>query len=117
MKQPAQTGGGSLAFPSVGAALASLLTLLCCLPVGILAGIGLAGAAVFLVHARPWLLVVSAGLLAWGFYQLRRGWRCGVRPSALNLVLLGLATVIVILVVLFPQVIAGWLADWGGGNR
>jgi len=105
------------AIPSVGAALASLLTLACCLPVGILAGFGLAGAAVFLAEARTWLLVMSAGLLGWSFYQLRRGWQCGARPSVVNLVLLGLATVIVVFVLLFPQVIAGWLADWGGGSR
>lgn len=112
-----QGKAGSAAIPSVGAAVASLLTLACCLPVGILAGFGLAGAAVLLTGARPWLGGLSVILLGVGFYQVRRGMRCGARPSVVSMFLLGLAAVIVVLAILFPQVIAGWLADWGGGGR
>ena len=99
---------------SVGAILTSLLTLGCCLPLPFLGAAGLAGASVFLAGARPWLLGLSVILLGAGFCQVYRGMRCRARQSKTAIVLLSLATLVVVLLLLFPQVIASVLADLSG---
>jgi hypothetical protein len=99
---------------SVGAILTSLLTLGCCLPLPFLGAAGLAGASVFLAGARPWLLGLSVILLGAGFYQVYRGMRCRTRQSKTAIALLSLATLVVVLLLLFPQVIASVLADLSG---
>jgi hypothetical protein len=96
---------------SLGAMLSSLLTLVCCLPLPFLGAAGLAGASVFLTAARPWLIGISVILLGAGFFQVYRGMKCRARQSRIALVLLSLATVLVVFLLLFPQVLAGLLAD------
>jgi hypothetical protein len=96
---------------SLGAIVSSLLTLECCLPLPFLGAAGLAGASVFLSVARPWLLGLSVVLLGTGFFQAYRGMKCRARQSRIALVLLGLAAVLVVFLLLFPQVLAGLLAD------
>lgn len=102
---------------SLGAMLTSLLTLACCLPLPFLGAAGIAGASVFLAGARPWLLGLSIILLGLGFFQVYRGVRCRARQSKTSIVLLGLATLVVVLLLLFPQVIAGVLASVSDGSR
>lgn len=102
---------------SLGAMLASLLTLGCCLPVSFLGAVGIAGASVFLAGARPWLLGLSIILLGLGLFQVYRGMRCGTRQSKTAIALLGLATIVVVLLLLFPQVIASALADTSWGKQ
>jgi hypothetical protein len=96
---------------SLGAMLTSLLTLGCCLPLPFLGAAGIAGASVFLTGARPWLLGLSIILLGLGFFQVYRGMRCRTRQSKTSIALLGLATLVVVLLLLFPQTIASVLAD------
>jgi hypothetical protein len=96
---------------SLGAMLSSLLTLGCCLPLPFLGAAGLAGASVFLSVARPWLLGLSVILLGAGFFQVYRGMKCRARQSRVALVLLGLASVLVVFLLFFPQVLAGLLAN------
>lgn len=102
---------------SVGAMLSSLLALGCCLPLPFLGAAGLAGASVFLSAARPWLLWLSVILLGAGFFQVYRGMKCRTRQSRIALVLLGLATVLVVFLLFFPQVLAGLLADISSQQR
>jgi len=102
---------------SVGAILTSLLTLGCCLPLPFLGAAGIAGASVFLAGARPWLLGLSVIFLGVGFFQIDRGMRCRARQSKTAIALLSLATIVVVLLILFPQVVAGILADISGGGR
>src|SRR5271163_241780 len=99
---------------SLGAMVSSLLTLGCCLPLPFLGAAGLAGASVFLNFARPWLLGLSVVLLGAGFFQVYRGMRCRTRQSKTAIALLSLATLVVVLLLLFPQVIASVLADIAG---
>lgn len=99
---------------SAGAILASLLTLGCCLPLPFLGAAGLAGAFVFVAGARPWLLALSVILLGAGFFQVYRGIRCRTRQSKTAIALLSLSTLVVVLLLLFPQVIASVLADLSG---
>lgn len=96
---------------SLGAVFASLLTLGCCLPLAFLGAAGLAGASVFLAGARPWLLGLAVILLGIGFFQVYRGIRCRTRQSKTAIICLGLSTIIVFLLLLFPQAIASILAD------
>lgn len=107
-------GNWKISGTSLGAVIASLLTLGCCLPLPFLGAAGIAGASVFLASARPWLLGVSVGLLGLGFFQLYRGIRCRTKQSKAAIALLGVATLVVILLLLFPQAIASALADLGG---
>jgi hypothetical protein len=102
---------------SLGAMFTSLLTLACCLPLPFLGAAGIAGASVFLAGARPWLLGLSIVLLGLGFFQVYRGMRCRARQSKTAIALLGLATVVVVLLLLFPQVIASALADMSWGSQ
>jgi len=94
----------------VAAVVAALSTLACCLPLTFLGALGLAGASVRLESARPWLLAIAAVLLGIGFIQLyvRRN-RCQKR-SPLSITLFWIAAVVILLVILFPQVIASLIA-------
>lgn len=99
---------------SVGAILTSLLTLGCCLPLPFLGAAGLAGTSVFLAAARPWLLGLSIILIGAGSFQVYRGMHCRARQSKTAIALLGLSTLVVALLLLFPQFIASVLADISG---
>jgi cytochrome bd-type quinol oxidase subunit 2 len=94
----------------VAAVVAALSTLACCLPFAFLGALGLAGVSIRLEAARPWLLVIAAVLLGVGFIQLyvRRN-QCKKR-SPISIALFWCSVVIVLLVLLFPQVIASLLA-------
>ena len=94
----------------VAAVIAVLSTLSCCLPLTFLGALGLAGVSVWLQSLRPWFLVSAAILLGVGFIQLyaQRG-RCQKR-STLSIALFRGAVLIVLLVILFPQVIANLIA-------
>ncbi len=94
----------------VAAVIAALSTLACCLPFAFLGAVGLAGASVRLQALRPWLLASSGILLVVGFVQLyvRRN-QCQKR-STLSIALFWCAAVIVVLVILFPQLIASLIA-------
>jgi len=94
----------------VAAVIAALSTLACCLPFAFLGAVGLAGASVRLQALRPWLLASSGILLVVGFVQLyvRRN-QCQKR-STVSIALFWGAAVIVLLVILFPQLIASLIA-------
>ena len=102
---------GKTIIASLGAMVTSLLTLGCCLPLTFLGAAGLAGASVFLSAARPWLLGLSVVLLVAGAFLVYRGMKCRARQGRIAVVLLCLAAVLVVLLLYFPQVLAGLLAD------
>lgn len=102
---------GSGVSASIGAILSSLATLVCCLPLAFAAAIGAAGASAFLLKLRPWFLVLSIVLLGIGFWQQRRAKQCAVRGKVLGQVLLWTAVGVVVGMILFPQQIAGFIAD------
>jgi len=84
----------------------------CCLPVGVfLAAIGLAGAAPLLGPARPYLLGLSVATLAIGFWQVHGHSTCSVRGRLASVILLWTAAGMVVVLFLFPQFIAGLVAD------
>jgi hypothetical protein len=96
---------------SLGAITASLASLACCFPLGAAAALGIAGASAFADALRPWLLALSVALLGAGFWQQRRARQCSIRPSVVNIVLLWAAVGVVAVMILFPQEVAGFVAD------
>ncbi len=94
----------------VAAVVAAISTLACCLPFGFLGAVGLVGASVWLQSARPWLLVSTAILLALGFLQLYWARNQCRKRSLVSVALFWVAAAIVLLIVLFPQVIASLIA-------
>ena len=96
---------------SVAAMVSSLATMACCVPLGFAAAIGAAGASPFLLRFRPWFLVLSIALIGLGFWQQRRAKQCAVKGRLIGQFLLWTAVAIVLVMILFPQQIAGFLAD------
>ena len=101
---------GRFAAP-IGAMASALISLGCCLPLAFLAAVGAAGASVLLQSLRPWLLGLSVVLLGVGFVQQYRGARCGAKNSPASTVILWIAAILVVVMILFPQAVAGFLAD------
>lgn len=102
---------GTGVWASLAAIVSSLATIACCVPLGFAAAIGAAGASAFLLRFRPWFLVLSMALIGVGFWQQRRAKQCAVKGRVLGQMLLWTAVAIILAMIVFPQQIAGFLAD------
>ncbi len=96
----------------LAAAASALATLACCLPLGIAAAAATASLGAVLSEYRTWLLAGSALLLTVGIVELLRVQRTCATRNRGSLLILSLSATIVVLVALFPQVVAGLVADW-----
>lgn len=96
---------------SVAAIVSSAATITCCLPLGFAAALGAGAASAFFTTLRPWLLGLSVVLLGLGFWQQHRAKQCAARGRLLGSVLLWAAVIVVLGMILFPQQIAGFIAD------
>jgi len=94
----------------VAAVIAALSTLACCLPFGFLGAMGLASLSVWAQSFRNWFIVGAILLLVIGFVQLYRGRNQCRKRSPISIALFWCAVVMVLLIVLFPQVIASMVA-------
>ncbi len=93
------------------AVISALSTLVCCLPLGIAAAAGTASLGVLVQPLRPWLMGLSLALLGFGFAQLYR-YRGTCRPrSRTGAALFWFSAMVVLATLVFPQVMAGVLAD------
>lgn len=112
MKQGAGISAG------LAAIVSSLATITCCLPLGFAAALGAGAASAFFAALRPWLLGLSMAMLALGFWQQHRAKQCAVRGRFVGNVLLWAAVIVVLSMILFPQQIAGFIADklYGAGR-
>ncbi|HET8549260.1 MAG TPA: hypothetical protein VFL57_14700 [Bryobacteraceae bacterium] len=91
---------------SVAAVAAAVSAMTCCLPVLPLAlAATSAAASAILTSLRPWLLVFSVLLIAYGFFEGRRGKRCRGSHLAAS-VLLWISAAIVAVVLLAPDLLA-----------
>ena len=100
-------GGWSAA----GAILSVLLASSCCLPLAPFAfAAGAAGLSTLFAGLRPWLMGLSAALLALGFWQAYGRRSCASRPAWWQRVLLWGSLPVIVLFFFFPQHVAGWLA-------
>jgi hypothetical protein len=68
------------------------------------------GAGIFLATARPYLMTLSVVLIAYGFWNAARARECTRRRRTINIVLLAVSGSFVACSLLFPQVLANWLA-------
>lgn len=101
----------STTYSALGAIGSAIAATTCCLPLGVLSlAAGTAGASAVLTTLRPYLLVMSIVLIAFGFWQARRSKMCNRKPSVLSVILLWSAAVFVVISIAFPQIIAGILA-------
>jgi hypothetical protein len=100
-------------FVSSIAALGSVIAAMsCCLPVGtFLVAAGAAGAGRILAPLRPWLFGVSIVALILGFVQAYGRSHCTLRRNPMTVLLLWISAAMVLAMWLFPQVVAGFLAD------
>ena len=96
---------------SAAAIVSSIASLSCCLPLGFAAAIGAGAASGFFERLRPWLLALSIALIGVGFWQQHRAKQCSIRGRMIGNVLLWCAVIVVVGMVLFPQQIAGFIAD------
>ncbi len=92
------------------AIVAALSTLACCVPLGFFGAVGLASLSVSVQSLRPWLLGASVVLLCVGFAQLYLRKSTCTKRSGAGLVLFWAAFAVVVLVILFPQVVASLIA-------
>lgn len=96
----------------VAAAMTSVVSLICCLPMGFSAAAATASLSMVVASYERWFLGASVVLLMVGMVQLHRVQKtCTTRPYA-SMLIFGMSAVVVVLVVLFPQVVAGIVADW-----
>src|SRR5713101_4639380 len=102
---------GAVISASLGAIVSSLATIGCCLPLGFAGALGAAGASAFVQRFRPLLLGLSIVLLGIGFWQQRREKLCSVKRNYFSALLLWTAVVFVTAMIVFPQEIAGFIAD------
>lgn len=94
----------------VAAVIAAISTLACCLPLGFLGALGLASLSVWTRSYGSWFLGLAAALLVLGFVQLYRGRSECRKRSPVSIALFWIAVAIVLLIALFPQVIASLAA-------
>lgn len=93
----------------IAAIVAAFSSLACCLPFTLVGGVGLLGASARLQALRPWFLAASGILLVIGFAQLYLRKQCQRRSRA-SVIVFWIATAVVLLLVLFPQITASILA-------
>ena len=89
----------------------------CCLPLlPFIFAAGAAGTSVFIAQLRPYLLVLSVLLIAFGFYKSWRAKQCNCKPSRISTFILWFSAIVVFLFIFFPQVIANLVADLLAGK-
>jgi len=89
----------------------------CCLPLlPFLLAAGTAGTSAFFTRFRPYLLVLSVLLIAFGFYKAWRAKQCNRRPGRISTALLWFSAIVVFVFIFFPQVVANLLADLLAGK-
>src|SRR6267154_4307022 len=89
----------------------------CCLPLlPFIFAAGAAGTSAFIAQLRPYLLVLSVLLIAFGFYKSWRAKQCNCRPSKISTALLWFSAIVVFVFIFFPQVIANLVADLLAGK-
>ena len=97
--------------PVLGA-FSALATLACCLPLSGAALLGLGSLLAAVAPYQHWLLPTSGLLLTVGGAQIWRSRRVCKTTSRLSIAILVLAAAVVLLVLVLPQEVAGFLTDW-----
>src|SRR6186713_3707242 len=93
----------------LAAAATALAAFACCVPLGFAGALGVLAISSLFDVLQPWFLTAATLLLALSAVQLY--WRqktCQRKRSRFSLAVLGLSATVVLLVLLFPQSVAGW---------
>jgi hypothetical protein len=116
-QQRNKSGSASTVFASLAALGSVIAASSCCLPLlPFLFAAGAAGTSAFVAQFRPYLLVVSVLLIAFGFYKSWRAKQCNCKPSKISTFLLWFSAIAVFVFIFFPQVIANLVADLLAGK-
>ena len=112
-----RSGSKSTMVASLAALGSVIAASTCCLPLlPFLVAAGAAGTSGFFTQLRPYLLVLSVLLIAFGFYKSWRAKQCDCRPGKISTFLLWLSAIVVFVFIVFPQVVASLLADLLAGR-
>ena len=116
--QPKSKSGSRSTVVASLAALGSVIAASsCCLPLlPFLFAAGAAGASASVTQLRPYLLVLSVLLIAFGFYKSWRAKQCNCQPSRISTFVLWFSAIVVVVFIFFPQVIANLVADLLAGK-
>jgi hypothetical protein len=110
-------GSSSTVAASIAALVSVIAASSCCLPLlPFLFAAAAASTSVLVAQLRPYLLVLSVLLVAFGFYKSYRAKQCNCRPSRLSTFLLWFSAIVVIVMIFFPQVVANLIADLLAGK-
>jgi hypothetical protein len=96
----------------VAAVLAALSALACCMPLGFLGAVGLAGFSLWAAKYRLLFTGLAFLLLIVGFVQVYRGRRACRTRSRASLITFWVAVALVLFIFLFPQLVASVFAGW-----
>ena len=97
--------------PLLGA-VGALATLACCVPIGGAALLGLGGLLAAVAPLQEWLLPVSGLLVVAGGALMWRSRRICRTTSKASVAIFVVSAAVVLLVLIFPQTVAGLLTDW-----
>src|SRR5437870_12922905 len=112
-----KSGSRRAAVVSLAALGSVVATSSCCLPLlPFVFAAGAAGTSAFIAQLRPYLLVLSVLLIAFGFYKSWRAKQCNCKPSRISTFILWFSAIVVFLFIFFPQVIANLVADLLAGK-
>jgi hypothetical protein len=112
-----KSGSRSTVVASLAALVSVIAASSCCLPLlPFLFAAGAVGTSAFVTQLRPYLLVLSGLLIAFGFYKSWRANQCNCESSRISTVLLWLSAIVVFVFIFFPQVIANLVADLLAGK-
>jgi hypothetical protein len=95
------------------AAVTALAAFACCVPLGFAGAIGVLALGSLFEALQPWFMATAVTLLAlsaWLSYRARHS--CRTRGRRFSLAVLSLSATVVLLVLFFPQTVAGWIADY-----
>src|SRR3984957_6484742 len=112
-----KSGSRSTVVASLAALGSVIAASSCCLPfLPFLFAAGAAGTSAFVAQLRPYLLVLSVLLIAFGFYKSWLAKQCNCKPSRIRTFLLWFSAIVVFRFIFFPQVIANLVADLLAGK-
>jgi hypothetical protein len=115
-QQRNSSGSRSTVVTSLAALGSVIAASSCCLPLlPFLVAAGAAGTSAFFVQLRPYLLVLSVLLIAFGFYKSWRAKQCNRRPSRLSTFLLWFSAIVVFVFIFFHKLsLTSWPMCWQG---
>jgi hypothetical protein len=116
-RQRSKSDSGSTVVDSLAALGTVIAASSCCLPLlPFLFAAGAAGTSAFVGKLRPYLLLLSVLLIAFGFYKSWQAKQCNCKPSKISAALLWFSAIVVFVLIFFPQVIANLVADLLAGK-